>query len=113
MLPLASELPSAMYTPLVLLLAGYVVFSLIAGRARANDDSEQADRYETLAFALVLVGGLYAVVLLVSAVVSYPNRVYDMVIILIVIGLFFALLLFIFFVIAEIIPGALRRGRDR
>jgi hypothetical protein len=55
----------------------------------------------------------YAVVLLLAAVFSYPSRFYDMLLIIFVIAVFFALLLFVFFVIAEIIPSALRRGRER
>jgi hypothetical protein len=61
----------------------------------------------------VLVSAAYVLVLLISAVVSYPDRVYDMLIILVVVGMFFALLLFLFFAIAEILPRALRRGRGR
>jgi hypothetical protein len=113
MLLAASNLPSAMYTPLVLLLVGYVVLGLMAGRARRHEDPAQADRYDTIAFGLVLVAGLYSIVLVVAAVFSYPSRVYDMVIILIVVGAFFGLLLFLFFLIAEIVPRARRRGGDR
>jgi hypothetical protein len=46
-------------------------------------------------------------------VFSYPSRIYDMLIILVVVGVFFALLLFVFFLLAEIVPSALRRGRER
>jgi fatty acid desaturase len=112
MLPIAANLPSAMYTPLVVLLAGYAVLSVMAGRARGHDDSKTADRYATYAFGLVLVSAAYVIVLLLAAVFSYPSRVYDMVIILIVVGVFFALLLFLFFVLAEIVPRATRRRGD-
>jgi hypothetical protein len=112
-LPIASNLPSGMYTPLVLLIVGYAVLSLLSGRARANEDRATADRYATIAFGLVLVAAVYVVVLLIAAVVSYPSRISDMLIILIVVGLFFALLLFVFFLISEVLPGALRRGRER
>ena len=114
MLPIAAtNLPSAMYTPLVVLIVGYAVLSIMAGRARGHEDRAAADRYATIAFGLVLAAAAYAVVLLISAVVSYPGRIYDMVIIVIVVGLFFALLLFILLLITEVLTGALRRGRDR
>ena len=112
-LPIAANLPSAMYTPLVLLLVGYAALSIMAGRHRAQENRAQADRFAGYAFALVLVSAAYVVVLLFAAVFSYPSRVYDMVIILVVIGIFFALLLFVFFVLAEVLPGSLRRGRER
>jgi hypothetical protein len=112
-LPIAANLPSAMFTPLVVLLVGYAVLGIMAGRARANEDHASAERYSTFAFALVLVSAAYVIVLLLAAVFSYPSRVYDMLIILVVVGLFFALLLFLFFLLAETLPGVFRRGRER
>jgi cell division protein FtsW (lipid II flippase) len=112
MLPIA-QLPSSLYLPVILIVIAYAVLSVLANRARSNDDRPRADRFTNWAFLLVLVFAAYAVVLLIASVVSYPSRFYDMVIIMLVIGVFFALLLFVFFVIAEVIPNALRRGRDR
>ena len=107
----AESLPSAMYTPLVLLIAVYAVLSVLAGRARSQDDRAKSDRFANFAFAIVLVAAAYAVVLLITAIFSYPSRTTDMVTIILVIGVFFALLLFAFFLIAELIPHALRRGK--
>ena len=107
----AENLPSSMYTPLVVLVVAYAVFTILANRARSHDDRAQADRWANIAFAIVLVAAVYAVVLLITGIVSYPSRSSDMVTIIIVIAVFFALLLFAFFVIAEVIPHALRRGR--
>jgi hypothetical protein len=112
-LPIAANLSSTLYLPLVLLLAGYAVLGVMATRARAGDDDARADRLTGIAFALVLAAAVYTVVLLVSAVVGYWQRVYDMVIILFVVLAFFALLLFVFFLIAELIPRVLGRGGDR
>jgi cell division protein FtsW (lipid II flippase) len=112
MLPIA-QLPSAMYTPVLLLIIAYAVLSILANRARSNDDRPRTERFSNWAFLVVLVFAAYAVVLLIASVVSYPSRFYDMVLIIFVIVAFFALLLFAFFVIAEVLPNALRRGRDR
>ena len=113
MLPIAAEnLPSAMYMPLVALLAAYAVIALLAGRARGREDAEGAERYATIGFAVVLVAALYTIVLVISAVFSYPTRSTDMVTIVVVISAFFALLLFVFFLLAEWIPTKLRRGRS-
>jgi hypothetical protein len=113
MLPIAANLPSAMYTPLVILIVGYAVLSIMSGRARSNEQRAEAERYGTIAFGLVLVAALYTVVLLIASIFSYPSRFYDMVIILFVVAAFFALLLFVFFVLAEVLPRSLRRGRHR
>ena len=107
----AENLPSSMYTPLVVLLAAYAVLAILAGRARSNDDRAQADRWANIGFAVVLVTAVYAVVLLITGIFSYPSRSSDMITIILVIGIFFALLLFVFFVLAELLPHTLRRGR--
>ena len=107
----AENLPSSMFTPLVVLLAAYAVLSILSGRARSNDDREQADRWANIGFLVVLVTAAYALVLLITGIVSYPSRSSDMITIIIVIGVFFALLLFVFFFLSEVIPHALRRGR--
>ncbi|HEX6652185.1 MAG TPA: hypothetical protein VF072_05540 [Thermoleophilaceae bacterium] len=109
----ATNLPSGLYTPLVVLLAAYAVLVLIAGRARGNEDTDQAERFDTYAFMLLLVAALYTIVLVISAVFAYPSRSTDMVTILLVICGFFALLLFVFFLIAEWIPGRLSRREER
>jgi cell division protein FtsW (lipid II flippase) len=111
-LPIA-QLPSAMYTPVLLLIIAYALLSVLANRARSNDDRLRTERFTNWAFLVVLVFAAYAVVLLLASVFSYPSRFYDMLLIIFVITAFFALLLFAFFVIAEVIPNALRRGRDR
>jgi hypothetical protein len=112
-LPIAANLPFGMYVPILLLLAAYAVVALLASRARAHEDRPRADRFAGIGFALVLASAAYAVVLLVASAVSYPTRVYDMFIILLVVGIFFALLIGVFFLLAELVPRALGRGRDR
>ena len=112
MIPIGAEnLPSSMYTPLVVLLAAYALLSILANRARSHDDRAQADRWANIGFAVVLVSAAYAIVLLITGIFSYPSRSSDMITIIIVIGVFFGLLLFAFFLIAEVLPHALRRGR--
>ena len=112
MLPIA-QLPSQMYTPVLLLVIAYAVLTILGNRARSNDDRPRAERFSNWAFLVVLVFAAYAVVLLLASVFSYPSRFYDMVLIIFVITVFFALLLSAFFVIAEVIPNVFRRGRDR
>ena len=107
----AENLPSSMYTPLVVLLAAYAVLNILAGRASSNEDRAQADRWANIGFAVVLIAAAYAVVLLITGIFSYPSRSSDMITIILVMAAFFALLLFAFFLFAEVIPHALRRGR--
>ena len=108
----ASNLPMAMYTPLVVLLAAYAVLSLLAGRSRSREDTGGAERFGTWGFVVLLVAALYTIVLVISAVFAYPSRSTDMVTTVIVICAFFALLLFVFFLFAELIPRRLRGSRS-
>jgi hypothetical protein len=107
----ASNLPMALYTPLVVVLAAYAVLSLLASRARSKEDTDGTERFETWAFIVLLVAALYTIVLVISAIFAYPSRSTDMVTILLVVCGFFAVLLFVFFVLAELVPRALGRGR--
>ena len=107
----AENLPSALYTPLVVLLVAYAALTLLAGRARGKEDMDGADRWAMYAFVVLLVAALYTIVLVIAAVFNYPSRSTDMVTVVIVICGFFALLLFAFFLITEVLPAALRRGR--
>jgi len=107
----AENLPSSLYTPLVVVLVAYAVLSLLTGRARAQEDTDRADRWATWAFGVLMVAALYTIVLVIAAVFNYPSRSTDMVTIVLVVCGFFGLLLFVFFLIAEVIPRALRRGR--
>jgi threonine/homoserine/homoserine lactone efflux protein len=104
----AENLPSAMYTPLVVLLLGYAALSLLAARARATEDKPRADRFETIGFGVVLVAAVYTIVLVISAIFAYPTRSTDMVTIILVICAFFAVLLFVFFLLTEWLPRRLR-----
>ena len=64
MVPIAAEnLPSSMYTPLVVLLVAYALLTILAGRARRTRTARGADRWANIAFAVVLVAAVYAVVL--------------------------------------------------
>jgi hypothetical protein len=113
-LPIAAEnMPSAMYTPLVVLIVIYVLLSILANRARGHEDRARAERYANFAFGVVLVSAAYVVVLLIATVFSYPSRFYDMLVILFDIIVFFGLLLFVFFLLSDLLPRTLRRSRDR
>ena len=51
----AENLPSALYTPLVVLLVAYAALTLLAGRARGKEDMAGTDRWETYGFGVLIV----------------------------------------------------------
>lgn len=112
-LPIAAQLPFAMYMPLVALLAGFALVSVLAGLARNRDNTGRAERLGDISFLFVVLGAAYAVVLLIATAVSYPSRFYDMILIVFIVVAFFALLLFLFFFVGEVLPRRLRRRGQR
>ncbi|HMJ96068.1 MAG TPA: hypothetical protein VK486_09455 [Thermoleophilaceae bacterium] len=112
-LPIASNLPFGMYMPLVVVLAAFALVSVLGNVARNREDTARAERMVDIAFLLVLLGAVYAVVLLVASAVSYPQRFWDMLLITVVVVGFFAVLLFVFFFLGEVLPRRLGRRGSR
>ena len=96
--------------PIVVVLVGFAVVSVFGNAARGRGDRARAEKLADIAFLLVLLGAVYAVVLLIASAVSYPQRFWDMLLIIFVILAFFAVLLFVFFFLGEVLP---RLGRRR
>ena len=91
MRPIAAA-AAALYTPLI--LRGSRTRSEHPGQPGARERRPCGRRpLQGLAFVVVLAFAVYVVVLLIAAVVSYPSRFYDMVLIILVVCAFFALLL--------------------
>jgi peptidoglycan biosynthesis protein MviN/MurJ (putative lipid II flippase) len=112
-LPIASNLPFGMYLPVVVLLAGFALVSLLATVARNREEQTRAERLGDIAFLLVVLGAVYALVLLIAAAVSYPQRFTDMLLITFVVVAFFAVLLGVFFFFGELLPRRLSRRGPR
>lgn len=111
-LPIAANLPFAMFLPVMFLLAGFAVVSLLSGVARSREETGRAERLGDIAFLLVVLSAAWAIILLISSAVSYPSRFWDMLLIIFIVVAFFGVLLFLFFFIGEVLPrGLSRRGR--
>ena len=109
-LPIASNVPFGLYMPIVVVLVGFAAVSLFGNAARGREDTARAEKLADIAFLVVLLGAVYAVVLLIASAVSYPQRFWDMILIIFVILAFFAILLFVFFFLGEVLPRLGRRG---
>jgi hypothetical protein len=92
----------SLYLPVVVIGLAYAGLSIAAGVVAGRDDSEGAERYRDLAFATLLLGAAYMLVLLVLSVTDAPNRFIDMLTIFLVVIAFFALLLFLLFLISQV-----------
>jgi cytochrome bd-type quinol oxidase subunit 2 len=93
---------SGLYTPVVVIAAVYAGLAIAAGVVAGRGDGERSERYRDLAFGTVLLAAAYTVVLLVLAATDAPNRFTDMIKIFLVVIAFFALLLFLLFLISQV-----------
>lgn len=98
------------YTPLIIAGILYALLSVAAGTLRARD-RERSAQLQDLAFGIVLLSAAYLVVLLIAALASESDLVWDLVRILGIVIVFFGLLLTILLVVFERGFGGLSRLR--
>jgi Kef-type K+ transport system membrane component KefB len=106
------DLTWSLYLPLVLAALGYAVISIVAGIMAARGNVARAERTRDIGFLVVLGIGAWTIILLLIAMFSEPDDVWDMVIITLVIVVFFAILLLVFFGLSLLV-GAAGRARSR
>jgi threonine/homoserine/homoserine lactone efflux protein len=103
------QLSWSLYQPLILVAIVFVVCQIAAAVMRARKNSEGADRVLDIGFGVALVGAAWTAVLLLISLFSEFGEIYDMVAILLVVGIFFALLLVLLFLLFELLPSRFRR----
>jgi cytochrome bd-type quinol oxidase subunit 2 len=105
------ELSFSLYLPLIFLGLAYLVVLIAAQPVRARGNKELAERMLDISFGLALLAGVYVVVLLLISLVSEPDLIYDMLSIMLVVAVFFAVLLLVLFGLFELVFS--RGGRKR
>ena len=100
----------SLFSPLLLAVLVYAVLSIVAAVMRSRGNGDGAERMLDVGFLVALVAGAWTAILLVFAILDEPDDIWDMVIIVVIIGVFFAVLLSVLFGVFELI---LTRGRRR
>lgn len=103
------ELSFSLYMPLIVLGVVYGVLFVIAQVQSGRGNRARSERLLDFGFALALLAAAYVVVLLLISLVSMPDLIYDMIVIVVVVGVFFAVLLFVLFGLFELLVS--RRPR--
>jgi cell division protein FtsW (lipid II flippase) len=94
-LPIAIvNLSIAYFYPLIVLAVVFVVLSLVAN---ATSSRETEERFRGYAFLSTVAAAAWSVVVIVAAVANFPNQTWDMIRIVVIICVFFALLIGICF----------------
>ncbi|MEA2379697.1 MAG: hypothetical protein QOK00_3419 [Thermoleophilaceae bacterium] len=107
------DLTWGLYFPLILAAAAYAILSATGGMLAGRGNEAGAERLRSLAFLIVLLGGVWVVVLLLMALISQPDDLWDMVIITLVIVGFFAILLMVLFGLSLLVGRVSRSARRR
>lgn len=107
------QLSYSLFSPLIVAAIVYALLYVASGVVRARGSAQTADRMLDLGFGIALLAAAWVAVLLVISVVSESDQVYDMVVVLLVVGGFFALLLALLFGVFEVIFSRGSRGPRR
>ena len=106
-----AQINSALFTPVYLLGLATVILILVGQVMTTRGRGELAEKLSDLGFGLALLTGAYIVVLLLIALVSEPDLIYDAVANIVIVALFFLILMLVLFAVFELIFS--RRGRKR
>jgi hypothetical protein len=105
-------LSSGYFTPLI--LAGVVYAGLfVAARVLEGREDERSETAEDAGFVVMLLSGVYVAILLVVAVASEMDLVWDLVRILVIVVVFFAVLVLLLLLVFERAIGGITRARRR
>jgi hypothetical protein len=107
------DLSWGLYVPLILAAVAFGVLSIVAGIVAGRGNVDGAERIRDIGFLLLIGFGVWTIVLLLMAIFSEPDDVWDMLIITLVIVVFFAVLLVVFFLISLVFGRAGRRRARR
>jgi len=91
------DLTWGLYFPLILAGVAYAIAAIAAGVMAGRGNEAGAERVRDAGFMLLLAAGVWVVVLLLLALFSEPDDLWDMVMITLVIVGFFVLLLLALF----------------
>jgi hypothetical protein len=106
------DLSWGLYLPLILAGLAYGAAAIVAGVMGSRGNEPGAERVRDGAFVMILLAGVWVIVLLLLALFSEPDELWDMVMITLVIVVFFVILLAVLFGIS-LLFGRIGRGRRR
>ena len=90
-------LDTALWQPLLIVALIYAVLFVAGNIIEGRGDGKTADTVRDIGFGVVLLGALYSAGLIVLSLISKPDLVGDMVLILAIIIVFFGLLVVILY----------------
>lgn len=99
-----------LYVPLLLAAAIFAIISIASAIVRSRGNEASAEKLLDLGFVVALAAGIWTLVLLVLAIFNQPDDIWDMVLIVVVVGGFFGILLALLFGVFEVIFS--RGGRQ-
>ena len=96
------ELSFSLYLPLVFVGLAFIVLYIVSQVLGSRGNPEQAERMLDISFGLALLAAVYTVLLLLIAVVSEPDVIYDLLSVVLIMTVFFGVLLLVLFGLFEL-----------
>ena len=97
------QLSFSLFAPLILFALAVGILAIAGRVVKRRGNEEGGEKLADLSFGVSLLAGVYVLVLLVLAALDEPDLVYEAIVIVLVIGAFFALLVSLLFVIFELL----------
>jgi O-antigen/teichoic acid export membrane protein len=105
------EISYSLFQPVIFVAIIAAILAVSGAVVRARGNESGGERMADLAFGLTLLGGAYVVILLLITIFSEPDVLYDAIVIILVVSVFFLALLGLLFGVFELILS--RGGRSR
>ena len=104
---------SAIYQPLIFLAVIAAILYVAGQVVRARGNEAGGERVLDIAFGVSLLAGVYVVITLLLAIFDEPDVLYDAVVTILVVGVFFLVLLLVLFALFEAFFSRAKRPRAR
>lgn len=103
-------LDTALWQPLLIVALVYGVLFVLANVIEGRGDGSTADTVRDVGFGVILLGALYTAGLIIYALISRPDLVGDMLLIVAILVVFFGLLVVILYAVFGKLLPRLRGG---
>jgi hypothetical protein len=107
------QVASSIFQPLIFLAVIAAILYVAGQVVQARGNVEGGERVLDIAFGVSLLAGVYVVIVLLLALFDEPDVIYDAILIILIVAVFFVVLLGALFGLFELLFSRARRPRTR
>jgi cytochrome bd-type quinol oxidase subunit 2 len=106
-----AQINSALFSPVYLMALAAVILIFVGQVMSSRGRGELAEKLSDVGFGVAFLTGVYVLVLLLIALVSQPDLIYDAAVNIVIVALFFLVLMILLFGLFELLFARRRRER--